>query len=173
MVYPDRPPPPPEDVLWAPWARSIRRAQAPRFPLSMAFVGWVCQGAAGGVFRRFTSSFQVGVEAIIGQKYFWGLQGRERAGQTAGVDGGTSCHGSLLRHASRAIVTSRPLRVARDRQLRRTVPGGRRKANYVLHVLTRCPVTTRSGEFRRKKAESGLEPGHPEDATARRFTRTR
>ena len=26
---------PPEDVLWAPWARSIRRAQAPRFPLSM------------------------------------------------------------------------------------------------------------------------------------------
>ena len=31
MVYPDRPPPPPEDVLWAPWARSIRRAQAPRF----------------------------------------------------------------------------------------------------------------------------------------------
>ena len=43
------------------------------FPLSMAFVGWVCQGAAGGVFRRFTSSFQVGVEAIIGQKYFWGV----------------------------------------------------------------------------------------------------
>ena len=74
MVYPDRPPPPPEDVLWAPWARSIRRAQAPRFPLSMAFVGWVCQGAAGGVFRRFTSSFQVGVEAIIGQKYFWGCR---------------------------------------------------------------------------------------------------
>ena len=38
-----------------------------------AFVGWVCQGAAGGVFRRFTSSFQVGGEAIIGQKYFWGF----------------------------------------------------------------------------------------------------
>ena len=37
-----------------------------------------------------------------------------------------SCHGSLLRHASRAIVTSRPLREARDRQLRQTVPGGRR-----------------------------------------------
>ena len=31
----NRAPPPPEDVLWAPWARSIRRAQAPRFPLSM------------------------------------------------------------------------------------------------------------------------------------------
>ena len=35
VVYPDRPPPPPEDVLWAPWARSIRRAQAPRLPLFM------------------------------------------------------------------------------------------------------------------------------------------
>ena len=36
MVYPDRPPPPPEDVLWAPWVRSIRRAQAPRLPPFMA-----------------------------------------------------------------------------------------------------------------------------------------
>ena len=35
VVYSDRPPPPPEDVLWAPWARSIRRAQAPRLPLFM------------------------------------------------------------------------------------------------------------------------------------------
>ena len=40
------------------------------FAFVYAFVGWVCQGAAGGGFRRFTSSFQVGVEAIIEQKYF-------------------------------------------------------------------------------------------------------
>ena len=38
------------------------------------------------------------------------------------VDGGTRCHDSLLRHAARAIVASRPLREARDRQLRQTVP---------------------------------------------------
>ena len=31
----DRPPPPPEDVLWVPWSRSIQRAQAPRLLLSM------------------------------------------------------------------------------------------------------------------------------------------
>ena len=37
------------------------------------FAGWVCQGTVGGVFRRFTSSFQVGGEAIIGQKYFGGF----------------------------------------------------------------------------------------------------
>ena len=43
------------------------------FSFVYAFVGWVCQGAGGGVFRRFTSSFQVGVEAIIGQKYFGGF----------------------------------------------------------------------------------------------------
>ena len=40
------------------------------FSFVYAFIGWVCQGAAGGGFRRFTSSFQVGVEAIIEQKYF-------------------------------------------------------------------------------------------------------
>ena len=49
-----------------------------------------------------------------------------RKNQTAGVDGCTSCHDSLLRHASRPIVTARPLRATRDRQLRQTVPGGRR-----------------------------------------------
>ena len=70
MVYPDQPPP--EDVLWASWARSIQRSSA-WFSFVYAFIGWVCQGAAGGGFRRFTSSFQVGVEAIIGQKYFWGF----------------------------------------------------------------------------------------------------
>ena len=44
------------------------------------------------------------------------------------VDGCKSCHDSLLRHAShasRAIVTPRPLREARGRQLRQTVPGSR------------------------------------------------
>ena len=91
--------------------------------------------------------------------------------QTAGVDGCKRCHGSLLRHASRPIVTSRPLREARDRQLRQTVPGSR-KTGRVLHALPRHPVATRSGEFGRKKAESGREPGRPEDATAWRFTRT-
>ena len=40
------------------------------FSFVYAFIGWVCQGAAGGGFRRFTSSFQVGGEAIIEQKYF-------------------------------------------------------------------------------------------------------
>ena len=33
--------------------------------LCLCLVGWVCQGAAGGVFRRFTSSFQVGVEVTL------------------------------------------------------------------------------------------------------------
>ena len=94
----------------------------------------------------------------------------ELAGRRAWM--GTRCHGSLLRHASRAIVTSRPLRAARDRQLRQTVPGSR-ETGRVLHALPRHPVTTRSGEFGRKKAESGREPGRPEDATAWRFTRTR
>ena len=95
--------------------------------------------------------------------------------QTAGVDGCTRCHDSLLRHAShasRAIVTPRPLREARDRQLRQTVPGSR-EIGRVLRALPRHPVATRSGEFGREKAESGREPGRPEDATAWRFTRTR
>ena len=70
VVYPDRPPPPLEDVLWAPWARSIRRAQAPRLLLSMPLSVGAVKALLGGVFRRFTSSFQVGVEAIIEQKYF-------------------------------------------------------------------------------------------------------
>ena len=45
------------------------------FSFVYAFVGWVCQGAAGGVFRRFTSSFQVAVETIFGQEYFLGFFG--------------------------------------------------------------------------------------------------
>ena len=54
--------------------------------------------------------------------------------QTAGVDGCTRCHDSLLRHASRSIVTSRPLREARDRQLRQTVPSSREKPEtYYMH----------------------------------------
>ena len=32
------------------------------FSFVYAFIGWVCQGAGCGVFRRFTSSFQVGAE---------------------------------------------------------------------------------------------------------------
>ena len=43
------------------------------FAFVYAFVGWVCQGAAGGVFRRFTSSFQVGVEAITEPEILWGF----------------------------------------------------------------------------------------------------
>ena len=66
------------------------------------------------------------------------------------VDGGTRCHDSLLRHAARAIVASRPWREARDRQLRQTVPGGR-KTSRVLRALARRQVATRSGEFEGKR----------------------
>ena len=52
-------------------------------------------------------------------------------------------------------------------------PGRSQIDQLRITALTRRPVTTRSGEFRRKKAESGREPGRPEDATAWRFTRTR
>ena len=40
--------------------------------------------------------------------------------------------------------------------LRQTVPGGSQRIPLRITALTRRPVTTRSGEFRRKKAESGL-----------------
>ena len=54
------------------------------------------------------------------------------------------------------IVTSRPLREARDRQLRQTVPGSR-ETGRVLHALPRHPVATdreNSEEKRRKAAEN-------------------
>ena len=73
------------------------------------------------------------------------------------VDGGTSCHGSLLRHASRAIVTSRSLREARDRQLPQTVPGSReRLAVYYMHFrgTQSLPDRENSEGKRRKAAEN-------------------
>ena len=73
------------------------------------------------------------------------------------VDGGTSCHDSLLRHASRAIVTSRSLREARDRQLPQTVPGSReRLAVYYMHFrgTQSLPDRENSKGKRRKAAEN-------------------
>ena len=87
-----------------------------------------------------------------------------------GREWGTKCHGSLLRHASRAIVTSRPLRETRDSTPNR--PGPSQEANSLLRACPRRPVTTRPGEFGRKQAERGRHPGRPEDATAWRVTRT-
>ena len=51
------------------------------------------------------------------------------------VDGGTRCHDSLLRHAARAIVTSRPLREARDRQLRQTIPAVVRNWKRIISTI--------------------------------------
>ena len=57
----------------------------------------------------------------------------------AGVDGCKRCHGSLLRHAARAIVMSRPLHEAHDRQLRQTVPAVVRDRQHI--TLTSAPLS--------------------------------
>ena len=56
-----------------PCASTARAVDARRNGELIPLSGWICQGAAGGGFRRFTSSFHVGVEAIIEQKCFGGF----------------------------------------------------------------------------------------------------
>ena len=68
-----------------------------------------------------------------------------------GVDGCKRCHGSLLRHASRAIVMSRPLREARDRRLRRTVPGGSQKGQLCITCTDAPPSHYPIGRIQKEK----------------------
>ena len=87
------------------------------------------------------------------------------------VDGGTRCHDSLLRHASRSIVTSRPLREARDRQLRQTVPSSREKPEkYYMHFRAAQSLPDRENS-EGNNTGSGRDPGRPEKATARPVAR--
>ena len=72
-----------------------------------------------------------------------------------------SCHGSLFRHASRAIVTSRPLREARDRQLRQTGPGpsqiGQQRITRTSAPPSRYPI----GRIRKGKGRQRPRTGPP------------
>ena len=76
------------------------------------------------------------------------------------VDGGTRCHDSLLRHAARAIVTSRPLREARDRQLRQTVPAVVRKQQRSTRTSA-PPCHYPIGRIRKEKGRTRPRTGPP------------
>ena len=74
--------------------------------------------------------------------------------------GCTRCHGSLLRHAARAIVTSRLLREARDRQLRQTVPAvvrDRPRITCTSAPPSRYPI----GRIRKETGGTRPRPGPP------------